>query len=80
MIKYRLSEVAKDLNVSNKEVTDVLKSRLNVVKKPATVLTEEELNVIFEHFTQASAVPGFDAYCFFSRPYFYLYITFSYYF
>ena len=62
MIKYRLSEVAKDLNVSNKEVADVLKARMNVVKKPATVLTEEELNVIFEHFTQANAVENFDAY------------------
>ena len=62
MIKYRLSEVAKDLNVSNKEVSDVLKEKLNVVKKPAGVLTEEELNVIFEHFTQASSLKNFDAY------------------
>lgn len=62
MIKYRLSEVAKDLNVSNKEVADVLKEKLNVVKKPAAVLTEEELNVIFENFTQASQVKNFEAY------------------
>ncbi|MGN0470631.1 MAG: translation initiation factor IF-2 [Acutalibacteraceae bacterium] len=62
MIKYRLGEVAKDLNVSNKEVSDVLKEKLNVVKKPAGVLTEEELNVIFEHFTQASSLKNFDAY------------------
>ncbi|MGN1458331.1 MAG: translation initiation factor IF-2 [Acutalibacteraceae bacterium] len=62
MIKYRLGEVAKDLNVSNKEVSDVLKDKLNVVKKPAGVLTEEELNVIFEHFTQASSLKNFDAY------------------
>lgn len=62
MIKYRLSEVAKDLNISNKEAADVLKERLGAVKKPATVLTEEELNVIFEHFTQKNSVPGFDAY------------------
>ena len=62
MIKYRLSEVAKDLNVSNKEVSDVLKEQLNVVKKPAGVLTEEELNVIFEHFTQAASLKNFDAY------------------
>ena len=46
MIKYRLSEVAKDLNVSNKEVADVLKARMNVVKKPATVLTEEDVQAL----------------------------------
>ena len=62
MIKYRLSEVAKDLNISNKEAAEVLKERLGSVKKPATVLTEEELNVIFEHFTQKSAVQSFDDY------------------
>ncbi len=62
MIKYKLSEVAKDLNVSNKEVADVLKNRLNVIKKPATALSEEELNVVFEHFTQANAVSSFDEY------------------
>ena len=48
MIKYKLSEVAKDLNVTNKEVADVLKAQLGVVKKPATALTEEELNIVFE--------------------------------
>lgn len=62
MIKYRLSEVAKDLNVLNKEAADVLKERLGVVKKPATVLTEDELNVIFEHFTQKNSVSSFDKY------------------
>ncbi len=62
MIKYKLSEVAKDLNVSNKEVADIIKQHLNVVKKPAAVLTEEELNVIFEHFTQAKSLKNFDAY------------------
>ena len=62
MIKYKLSEVAKDLNVSNKDVADVLKQHLNVTKKPAGVLTEEELNVIFEHFTQAKNLKSFDSY------------------
>ena len=62
MIKYRLSEVAKDLNITNKEASEVLKDRLGVNKKPAAVLTEEELNIIFEHFTQASSVGSFDEY------------------
>lgn len=62
MIKYRLSEVAKDLNISNKDAADVLKEHLGVSKKPAAVLNEEELNVIFEHFTQASSIESFDDY------------------
>ena len=62
MIKYKLSEVAKDLNVTNKEVADVLKERLNAIKKPATALSEEELNVVFEHFTQANSVGSLDEY------------------
>ena len=62
MMKYKLSDVAKDLNVSNKEVADVLKDRLNTVKKPTTALTEEELNIVFEHFTQAKSVSSFEAY------------------
>ncbi len=62
MIKYKLSEVAKDLNVSNKEVADVLKERMDVVKKPTTTLTDEELKIVFEHFTQKNSVSSFDDY------------------
>ncbi len=62
MIKYKLSEVAKDLNVTNKDVSEVLKNHLNVAKKPAANLTEEELNIVFEHYTQANSVSSFDDY------------------
>ena len=51
MIKYKLSEIAKNLNVTSKEVSEVLKNYLNVNKKSGGVLTEQELNIIFEHFT-----------------------------
>ena len=62
MIKVRLSEAAKDMGVSNKEVSDVLREHLGSTKKPAGILTEEELNVIFEYFTQKNAVDSFDKY------------------
>ncbi len=62
MIKYKLNEVAKDLNVPNKEVAEVLKNRMNVIKKPTTTLTEEELNMVFEHYTQQNSVSSFDEY------------------
>ncbi len=62
MIKYKLSEVARDLNLSNKEVADVLKERMDVIKKPTTTLTEDELRIVFEHFTQKMSVESFDEY------------------
>ena len=62
MIKYRVHEVAKDLNVPSKEIIDLLQKHFGEVKKHMTALTEEELDVIFEHYTQLKAVPNFDAY------------------
>ena len=62
MIKYKLSEVAKNLNVSAKEVSDVLKTYLNVSKKSAAVLSEEELNIIFEYFTHKTKLPNLNEY------------------
>ena len=65
MIKYRLGEVAKDLNKSNKEVAEVLHQYTGQMKKPTTALSEPELNLIFDAFTKQSEVPNFDEY--FSR-------------
>ena len=65
MIKYRLGEVAKDLNKSNKEVADMLHEYTGQTKKPTTTLSESELNVIFDAFTKQAEVPNFDDY--FSR-------------
>lgn len=62
MIKYRLGEVAKDLNKSNKEVADVLHEYTGQTKKPTTTLSESELNVIFDAFTKQAEVPNFDEY------------------
>ncbi len=62
MIKYRIHEVAKDLNVTNKEIIELLKKHLNVNKKHMTALEENELDLIFEHYTQKNSVESFDAY------------------
>lgn len=62
MIKYRVHEVAKDLNVPSKEIVDLLQKHFGDVKKHMTALTEEELDVVFEHYTQLKALPNFDAY------------------
>lgn len=62
MIKYKLSEVAKNLNIPSKELSEVLKNYLNVNKKAGTVLTEEELNLLFEYFTQKTMLPNLNEY------------------
>ncbi len=62
MIKYKLSEIAKNLNVASKEVSEVLKNYLNVNKKPGAVLTEQELNLIFEYYTDKTNLPNLNEY------------------
>lgn len=62
MIKYRVHEVAKDLGVASKEVIELLKNYLGEEKKHMTALTEEELNVIFEYYTQKNQVENFEEY------------------
>ena len=62
MIKYRVHEVAKDLNVPSKDIITLLGKHFDTPKKHMTALTEEELNVVFEHFTQKNQVESFDAY------------------
>ncbi|MEG0115440.1 MAG: translation initiation factor IF-2 N-terminal domain-containing protein, partial [Hydrogenoanaerobacterium sp.] len=62
MIKYRVSEVAKDLGVASKEVIELLAKTDEVPHKAQTALTEGELNVVFEAFTQKKQVESFDSY------------------
>ena len=57
IIKRKVSEIANDLNVSSKEIAEVLleHSGADAKKKNAqSTLNAQELNVIFEHFTQNS--------------------------
>ena len=60
--KYRVREVAKDLEIQGKELIDLLNEKFGEVKKPTTVLTEEELNFVFEHYTKNNQVKNFDDY------------------
>ncbi len=62
MIKYKVKEVATDLDVTTKEIISVLKEKLGADKKAMTTLTEDELNFIFDHFTQKNAVSDLSAY------------------
>ena len=62
MIKYRVHEVAKDLNVPSKEIIDLLAKHYPEPRKHMTALSEEELNLIFEHYTKKRSVENFDTY------------------
>ena len=59
-IKYRVHEVSKDLNVPSKEVIDLLANYSDTPKKHMTVLTDQELNIVFDYFTQRNQVESFD--------------------
>lgn len=62
MIKYRVREVAKDLNIPNKEVIDTLAKYFPEPKKYMTALEENELDIVLETFTQERNLESFDAY------------------
>ena len=62
MIKYRVSDVAKDFNATTKEIVEILATHGFAGKKSATALEERELDVIFEYFTQKHNSDNLDAY------------------
>ena len=62
MIKYRVREVAKDLNIPNKDVIDTLAKYFPEPKKYMTALTEEELDIVLETFTQQRNMKNLDEY------------------
>ena len=60
--KYRIYEVAKDLGLTSKEIISLVKDYTGVEKKHMTALSEDELNIIFEYYTQHNQVESFDNY------------------
>ena len=62
MIKYKIHEVAKDLNVSSKEVIEVVSKYCGTTKKSMTTLDENELDVVFDYFTQKNNMENLNAY------------------
>ncbi len=66
--KYKLHELARDFNVKNNVVADLLVKHFDGQKKHSTVLEEDELNVIFETFTKEYEVADLEAYFNLSAP------------
>ena len=61
-IKYRVHEVAKDFDQPSKDIVSLLAKYFGETKKAQTALTDDELNVIFEYYTQNHQVESFDRY------------------
>lgn len=62
LIKYRVHEVSKDLNVPSKDVVELLKKHFGETKKHMTALNEDELDVVFDYYTQQMALESFDGF------------------
>ena len=62
MIKYKVSDIAKDFNVPTKEITALLEETTGDAKKSGSALSTEELDIIFEVMTTRHAVKSFDEY------------------
>ncbi len=62
MIKYKVSDVAKDFGVSSKDITAILAPLGGEVKKSSNSLEEKELDYIFNKLTTDNSVESFDAY------------------
>ncbi len=56
LVKYRLKEVATDFGMTPKDIAEVMGKFFEKPKSNTQVLTEEELNVIFDYMTQTHQV------------------------
>ena len=52
LVKYRVKEVAADFGMSTKEITEIVGKYFEKPRSNAQVLTEEQLNALFDHITQ----------------------------
>ena len=62
MNKYKLNELAKDLNLSKTEVIECLEKYKGETKKTVSSLSVDEVSFVLEYFTQNNQVENFDAF------------------
>ena len=60
--KIKLSDAAKDLNISSKELVDFFAEKGDTKKKPSSSLSEDEMNAVLEHHTKLHEVKTLDEY------------------
>lgn len=57
--KVKISDAAKDLEITGQALSDFLKEKMDVAKKPAASITAEEMNRVLEIFSQDNQVESF---------------------
>ncbi len=60
LVKYRVKEVAADFGVAPKEIAEVVGKFFEKPKSNTQVLTEEELNVVFDYMTQNNQISSLE--------------------
>ena len=59
-MKYRLKEVAADFGVAPKEIAEIVAKVSEKPKSNTQVLTEEELNFVFDHITKSNQISSIE--------------------
>lgn len=62
MAKLKVKDIANDLGVTNKKITEILEKYCGVAKKTASAVTDEEVGVVIDVITQQTQVENFDKY------------------
>ena len=60
LVKYKLKELATDFGMTPKDIAEVMGKFFEKPKSNAQVLTEEELNVIFDYMTQENQISSLE--------------------
>ena len=60
--KIKLSEAAKNLNVSSQELIDYFAQQGDTKKKSGSSITESEMNLLLEHYSKMHEVESLDDY------------------
>ena len=60
--KVKITDAAKDLKITGQALSDFLKEKLDIAKKPAASITAEEMNKVLEIFSQENQVTSFEEY------------------
>lgn len=60
LVKYRLKEVAADFGVAPKVIADIISKYFQKPKSNTQVLTDEELNLVFDSMTQTHQIASLE--------------------
>ena len=60
LVKYRLKEVAADFGVAPKQIAEIMGKFFEKPKSNTQVLTEDELNVVFDYITQTNQIESLE--------------------